>query len=93
MKDLNEMFAAGNLESEDDLSKRITEITTYIHEAYPELAPYISEIPITIPNDPIPEVNNKVLKDYYDYLYQIVKNHVDSTPKRNEENINKNDPE
>lgn len=77
------MFASGNLESEQDLSARIMELTTYIHDSYPELIPYIGEIPIAIPDDPAPEVNNKILKDYYESLYQIVKNHQNSEPERN----------
>lgn len=80
MKDINEIFAGGNLESEQDLNIRITQITNLIQENYPELTPYIGEIPVSIPNDPQPEVNAKILKDYYDSLYQIVKNHQKNKP-------------
>lgn len=85
MKDLNELFAGGNLETEQDLNARITQITTLIQEKYPELLPYIGEIPVTIPNDPSPQVNSKILKDYYDSLYQIVKNHEVNKPKEEAE--------
>lgn len=81
MKDLNELFAGGNLESEQDLSTRISQLTTHIQEQYPELIPYIAEIPVSIPNEPSPEVNSKILKDYYDSLYQIVTNHEMNRPK------------
>lgn len=80
MRDLNDMFAGGNLESEKDLTTKITQITNLIQEDYPELTPYIGEIPVTIPNDSEPEVNSKILKDYYDSLYQIVKNHQKNKP-------------
>ncbi|HLO90462.1 MAG TPA: hypothetical protein VK172_04785 [Lentimicrobium sp.] len=75
MKDLNELFAGGNLETEQDMTVRINEITSLIQDKYPELLPYIAEIPVTVPSDPTPQVNNQILKDYYDSLYQIVKNH------------------
>lgn len=81
MKDLNELFAGGNLESEKDLSTRISQLTTLIQEQYPELLPYIAEIPVSVPSDPSPEVNSTILKDYYDSLYQIVKNHEINRPK------------
>lgn len=81
MRDLNDLFAGGNLESEQDLSARIMQITTVIQDKYPELLPYIGEIPVTVPNDPTPQVNNKILKDYYDSLYQIVRNHEMNKPK------------
>lgn len=82
MKDINNLFAGGNLESEDDLNSRIVEITNQIQENYPELTPYINEIPISVPADPSPEVNTKILKDYYDSLYQIVMNHEKNKPNR-----------
>jgi hypothetical protein len=81
MKDLNELFAGGNLESEQDLSTRISQLTSIIQEQYPELLPYLAEIPVSVPSDPSPEVNSKILKDYYDSLYQIVKNHEMNRPK------------
>ncbi len=74
MKDLKELFAEGNLETEKDLSERIMQITNTIQEDYPELMPYLVEMPVHVPNDPSPEVNYKSLKDYYDSLYQIVTN-------------------
>ncbi|MGE5318152.1 MAG: hypothetical protein ACM3ME_09155 [Chloroflexota bacterium] len=72
---MNELFAGGNLETEQDMTVRINEITSLIQDKYPELLPYIAEIPVTVPSDPTPQVNNQILKDYYDSLYQIVKNH------------------
>lgn len=84
MKDLNELFGKGQLESEQDLNSRIMQITSLIQEKYPELLPYINEIPISVPSDPSPEVNQTILKDYYDSLYQIVKNHEMNKPKNEE---------
>lgn len=84
MKDLDEIFAGGNLESEQDLTTRISELTSLIQEKYPELIPYLGEMPLTVPNEPSPEMNNKVLKDYYDSLYHIVKNHEENKPDNDE---------
>ncbi|GEM_PF-2098042 len=74
MKNLKELFAEGNLESEKDLNDRIIKITNTIQESYPELMPYLAEMPVNVPADPSPEVNYKTLRDYYDSLYQIVTN-------------------
>jgi len=84
MKDLNEIFAGGNLESEQDLTTRISELTTLIQEKYPELIPYLGEIPLSVPSDPTPEMNHKVLKEYYDSLFHIVKNHEENRPENDE---------
>ncbi|HLN52516.1 MAG TPA: hypothetical protein VK212_02335 [Lentimicrobium sp.] len=80
MKNLKELFAEGNLESEKDLNERIVQITNKIQEDYPELTPYLGEMPVSVPSDPNVEVNQKILKDYYDSLYQIVTNHEKNKP-------------
>jgi hypothetical protein len=65
---------------DQDLTSRITQLTSLIQERYPELLPYLNEIPVTMPNDPHPEVNHKILQDYYDSLNQIVRNHEKNKP-------------
>lgn len=67
-------------EKDQELTARITQLTSLIQERYPELIPYINEIPVTMPNDPHPEVNHKILQDYYDSLSQIVRNHEKNKP-------------
>jgi hypothetical protein len=84
MKNLKELFAEGTLESEQELNDRIVKITNTIQEKYPELVPYLSEMPVTVPNDPDTEVNYKILRDYYDSLYQIVINHEKNKPETSE---------
>lgn len=84
MKNLKELFAEGNLESEKELNERIVQITNTILENYPELLPYLGEVPASIPNNQNAEMNQKVLKDYYDSLYQIVTNHEKNRPEKSE---------
>lgn len=80
MHDINETFAGGNFESEDEINSRIIKITNKIQQEYPELIPYIGEIPMTVPSERNPEITSKILRDYYDTLYQIVKNHEQNKP-------------
>ena len=47
-----------------------------IREHYPELSKYILEMPVTIPNVESPEINAKILADYYDSLDAIMKKYA-----------------
>jgi len=47
-----------------------------IREKYPELSKYVSEMPITIPDVESPEINAKILTDYYDSLEAILENYA-----------------
>ena len=60
------------MKNEAQLNADILKITLRIREEYPELSKYISEMPITIPNEPSPEINAKILQDYYDSLEAIM---------------------
>lgn len=62
--------------TEKELNAKILEITMTINDKYPELSKYIGEIPITIPNESDPEITIKILKDYYNTLETILKNHT-----------------
>jgi len=75
MNNIKEQHKNSQPESEHDLMDRITKMTNLIHEKYPEFDQFIDEMPITIPNDPSPQVNNRILQDYYDSLCQILKKH------------------
>ena len=55
------------------LIEKIMSITSLIKEKHPELLHFIDEMPITIPNENNPQLNLKVLKDYYDSLCVIIK--------------------
>lgn len=60
------------MKTETQLNADILKITLIIREKYPELSKYISEMPITIPNVESPEINAKILTDYYDSLKAIM---------------------
>lgn len=64
--------------TEKELNAKILEITMTINDKYPELSKYIGEIPITIPNESDPEITIKILKDYYNTLETILKNHTNN---------------
>ncbi len=71
------------MKTEKELNDAILKITLKIQNDYPELSKYLSEIPVTIPNISNPEINNKVLNNYYESLENIVEkyipNHIDNS--------------
>ena len=67
------------MDTENELNAKILAKTMEIHEKYPELSELLNEMPVTIPNIDKPEINIKMLKDYYDSLNQLLKNHLDKT--------------
>ncbi|GGD80265.1 hypothetical protein GCM10011514_50380 [Emticicia aquatilis] len=71
------------MKTEDEINAKILEITMKIQSDFPELSKYISEIPITIPNEATPEISLKVLTDYYDTLQILMKDYAQSHNKLN----------
>lgn len=61
------------MKTQAQLNADILKITLMIRKKYPELSKYISEMPITIPDVESPEINVKILQDYYDSLDSIMK--------------------
>jgi len=47
-----------------------------ILEKYPELSEYLGEMPVTIPNTKIPEINMTNLSAYYNSLTSILGNYI-----------------
>ena len=68
------------MKTEAQLNADILKITMMIRKKYPELSKYISEMPITIPNVESPEINTKILADYYNSLEAIMKNYAQNHP-------------
>ena len=64
------------MKTEKQLNTDILEITLKIKEQFPELSKYITEMPVTIPNEENPEMNCKSLQDYYDSLSILVKDYI-----------------
>ncbi|RKS93999.1 hypothetical protein BC952_1860 [Flavobacterium limicola] len=64
------------MKTEKELNEAILKITSKINNEYPELSKYLLEIPITIPEVSSPEINNKILTDYYETLENILKKYI-----------------
>ena len=64
------------MKTEKELNEAILKITSKINNEYPELSKYLLEIPITIPEVNSPEINIKILTDYYETLENILKKYI-----------------
>ena len=60
------------METEKQIQAKIISITNDIRQKHPELLNYLNEMPITIPNENNPKINDVVLKDYYDSLCSLL---------------------
>ncbi len=54
--------------TERELTDEILIMTMLINKRYPELSKYIGEMPVTIPDEQHPHINEKILLEYYDSL-------------------------
>jgi len=66
------------MKTERELDTAILDITMKIKQQFPELSKYILEMPETIPNIENPEMNRKVLQDYYDSLEIMLKEYIEN---------------
>ncbi|MFV8271365.1 hypothetical protein ACNQGP_15710 [Flavobacterium sp. GT2N3] len=64
------------MKTEKEFNDAILKITMKIRNDYPELSKYLSEMPVTIPDDSNPEINIKILKDYHESLENILKKYI-----------------
>lgn len=62
------------METEKEINSKILKKIKEIQEKHPELTEFFNEMPNTIPDENSPEINAKILKDYYDTLNQMLKN-------------------
>ena len=69
------------MKTESELDNDILAITMKIKEQFPELSKYVLEMPVTIPSVENPEMNLKVLQDYYDSLEILLKDYIDNHDK------------
>lgn len=61
-----------NENAEKEMNAKILQITLFIGEKYPELAVFIEEMPICIPNEKKPKVNVNALLTYYNSLQEML---------------------
>ena len=64
------------METIEELNAKIMKITMVIQADYPELSKYLNEMPVTIPNQKEPEIDQKNLQKYYDSLIELFRNYV-----------------
>ncbi len=60
------------MKTEKELNSDILKLTMTIQDKFPELTKYIAEMPVTIPDTENPEINIKILKDYYNSLEALL---------------------
>ena len=61
------------MKTEKELEEAILKITLKITNEYPELSKYLEEMPVTIPATKNPDINIKILEDYYNSLESLLK--------------------
>lgn len=59
----------------------ISQLTKNIETNYPERYIFLDENPMTIPTESHPIINNKILQDYLDHLKQLLKHHIETRQK------------
>lgn len=64
------------MKTETEIEDAILKITMKIKTDYPELSKYLEEMPTTIPDVKNPEINIKILQDYYNSLESLVKKYT-----------------
>lgn len=65
------------MKNEMELNSDILSITLLIQEQFPELSKYITEMPVTIPDINSPDINLKMLTEYYDSLCVLMNEYAD----------------
>jgi hypothetical protein len=64
------------MKTETELNENILKITMTIRNEFPELMKFLNEMPVTIPNEVSPEINIKILQDYYDSLVALLRKYA-----------------
>ncbi len=68
------------MKSATDLNADILKITQKIRAKAPELLKYLDEMPLTIPNEAQPEIDIKILEDFYNSLVNIYQKYEQNQP-------------
>ena len=66
------------MKTEKELQSDILKITMQITDNYPELVKFLKEMPETVPNENNPEMNIKVLLEYYNSLESILEKYTET---------------
>ncbi|SFA92992.1 hypothetical protein SAMN05660845_1035 [Flavobacterium swingsii] len=68
------------MKTEAELSENILKMTMTIRNEFPELMKYLNEMQITIPDVVTPEINIKILQDYYESLQDLLRKYAPTHP-------------
>ncbi len=61
------------MKNEKTITEKILAITMLIEEKYPELSKFLLEMPVTIPDEAHPNLDDNMLKEYYKSLCDLLK--------------------
>ncbi len=64
------------MKTETELNENILKITMTIRNEFPELMKFLNEMPETIPNEESPEINKKILQEYFNSLLDILRKYA-----------------
>lgn len=60
------------MKTEKELTENISKLTMVIRDEFPELIKFLNEMPETIPDVEHPEINTKILQDYFNSLKSVL---------------------
>lgn len=64
------------MKTETEINENILKITMTIRNEFPELMKFLNEMPETIPNEESPEINKKILQEYFNSLLDILRKYA-----------------
>ena len=66
------------MKTEKELNEDILKITLQIQEKFPELSKFITEMPLKVSDPVSDEISLKNLREYYESLDNLLKNHMET---------------
>ncbi|MES2559461.1 MAG: hypothetical protein V4590_06960 [Bacteroidota bacterium] len=63
------------MKTEAELNDDILKLTLKIQKEHPELSKYITEMPVSVPDEQHPEITVQNLTEYYDSLEKLLKSY------------------
>ena len=64
------------MKTKQQINADILTLTMTIRKKYPELMKYIAEMPVTIPDVITPQIDSKILLDYFQSLETMLKKYA-----------------
>lgn len=60
------------------IENKVLKLILFIENKYPELYTFLDETPVTIPSINNPDMNKKIMEDYFESLKQLIKHHIET---------------